>query len=224
VTGGQEPRGLYIAGVAGGVGTSTLARIIDARLNPPAQAVRKVTDLGVFRPQVIPPGRQFPFPIHVLVSSNTGASAEVLADVVRGYAGVFGRPPVLAVMHTASGTVPIWDRKILVTEPFLAECVDFAHTRRWVELGIAPGRAVDKRVFERLDKLFQAVVEQWGTAPLGVADRLAPQQNIARPSPAPNVPATTMASPLTPRAGPPPPGWPPNGLSSHIAQRGGRGS
>jgi hypothetical protein len=224
VTGGQEPSGLYVAGTAGGVGTSTLARMIDTRLNPPGQTVRKVTDLGVFRPQQIPRGRPFPFPIHVLVASNTGASADVLADVVRGYAGVFGRPPVLAVMHTASGTVPIWDRKILVTDPFLAERVDFAHIRRWVELGTAPGRVVDKRVYERLEKIFEAVVEQWGAAPFGAVNRPAPQQSLARPSRTSLVRNASQPSPLSPRAGPPSPGWPPSGAPSPLAQRGGWGS
>jgi len=116
-TGSWRP--LLVAGVAGGVGTSTWVRILQAVSRLP------VRDLGQYGGGMV----------DVLVTSNTASAAARVGSVLARCP----LPPVLVVMHTVPGVV-VESRSLLrKVQPHVAARLDVAHYRSWVEMEHPPG-------------------------------------------------------------------------------------
>lgn len=119
MTGGSY-RPLLVAGVAGGVGTSTWARCL--RL----VTTFAVEDLGEYRGGLV----------DVLVTSNTAASTSRVGAAL----AVCPRPPVLVVMHTAPGVIAESRSHLRKVDPHITARFDIGHQRRWLEMDGAPGQ------------------------------------------------------------------------------------
>lgn len=205
VTGGQvQP--LRVAGVAGGVGTSTWTRILQIAFNP-----LPVLDLRQYR------GGE----VDVLVTSNTAASTALLGQALNACP----RPPVLVVMHTVPGVIAESRSYLRQVQPHITARFDIAHQRSWLEMEHAPGPRISskaKDIVDALNRLPQAIQQMYPS--------LAQPQPPRQPpySPAPGFPAPAPASRLMaePRAGPPHQRWTPHhGGSPHqnVPHRGGQG-
>jgi len=216
VTGGQQFRPLLVAGVAGGVGTSTWVRILRLATTLP------VEDVGVYPADQ--PGR----PVDILVCSNTAAAAARLGPVLGGCP----RPPLLVVMHTASGVLTESRSYLRIADPHVTARFAIAHRRAWLEMAEAPGarlppKAGDiERAATELVPALQAMYAR--PRPSALAGRTTgPTTGPAAP-PGPPMPAGglmqpppatgTPARPLPARGGPPP-GWPPATHGGGIATR-----
>lgn len=205
VTGGLQ-RPLYVAGVVGGAGTSTLVRILNAWHNPPdSPQHNEIRDLGVFHPD------HLRGPVDLLVSSNTGAASARLPYVV----AMQPRPPVLVVMRTALGRVPVFEAILKVTKGNLTRLFELEHRRKWIELDFAPGREVDSAVTLVMGKLPAAITEMWAAEPRKHPQTAAPRLAQTRAIPAP----VAAAFPVTARAGPQPVRWSNNGAPPPVAHR-----
>lgn len=147
--GSRDMRGrpLLVAGVAGGVGTSTWCRIVEAAVQLP------VEDLGVYRGGAV----------DVLVSSNTAASTSRLGPAL----GVCPRAPVLVVMHTVPGVVVGSRSHLRKVTPHVVVRLDIAHHRSWLDMAAAPGRVLPRRrdVVEALQRLPTALCVMYGVRP-----------------------------------------------------------
>lgn len=203
MTGGQA-RPLLVAGVAGGVGTSTWARILRLWSGQPVQ------DLREYR------GGQ----VDVLVSSNTAASTSRIGDALRACL----RKPLLVIMHTASGEVAESRSHLRKVEPHVTAILRIAHRRDWVEMAEAPGPRLPRKakdLAEALGKFWpalQAMYAQPARIPAPTTGPAASAQPARTPTP--------RQSSVIPRAGPsaqqrwvPPPG----GQPPHALHRGGQG-
>jgi hypothetical protein len=215
VTGGQDP--LVVAGVAGGVGTSTWIRIL--QLGYPDAPVH---DLSTIVYDVSSPlGRIDAWTktrhwVDVLVTSNTAAAAAQIRPAL----ALCTRPPLLVVMHLAA-IEPADTRAVLrAITPNITARFDIAYRRDWLELKAAPGSDLPPKA------------KDIGTALAGFPHALqrmlaAPIRPIHTPplaAPRPAAAAPLRHSPLVPRAGPRPPSWPPPpGGPAQVIRRGGQG-
>ncbi|CAL9677688.1 hypothetical protein SUDANB95_08015 (plasmid) [Actinosynnema sp. ALI-1.44] len=210
MTGGQV-RPLLVAGVAGGVGTSTLTRLLQALLRFP------VYDLREYR------GGE----VDLLVTSNTVASASRIGAAL----ALAPRPPVLVVMNTASGVIDGARPHLLNVEPHVTAVFGIDHRRQWLEMAAAPGaklppKAKAKDLITLIEGLPQAITDMYARPavpprPAAASQRAGAAQPAApaHPTVAPIPPGRT---PLTPRAGPlTTPQWHPQG---GVPQAFGRGS
>lgn len=116
-------RPLLVAGVAGGVGTSTWVRIVRVATALP------VDDLGTYRADQ--PGRL----VDILVTSNTAAATSRIGPAL----GCCPRPPLLVVMHTAPGVIAESRSYLRMADPHLTARFDIGHRRSWLEMTSAPG-------------------------------------------------------------------------------------
>ena len=123
---GAGYRPLLVAGVAGGVGTSTWVRCLQLVTNLPVQ------DLGVYGGGVL----------DVLVCSNTAAATSRLGSAL----AACPRPPVLVVMHTAAGVVVASRSYLRRVGPHITARFDIGHQRRWLEMDSAPGSRLPAKV------------------------------------------------------------------------------
>lgn len=130
---GEQYRPLLVAGVAGGVGTSTWTRCLRIATN------LDIEDLGVYGGG----------PVDVLVSSNTAASASRLGPVI----AACPRPPVLIVMHTAAGVVAGSRPHLRKVSPHLSARFDISHRRQWLEMEAAPGKRLPAKAKDIVEAL-----------------------------------------------------------------------
>ncbi|EHY87485.1 hypothetical protein SacazDRAFT_00527 [Saccharomonospora azurea NA-128] len=161
VTGGQM-RPLVVAGVAGGVGTSTWARVLYLATRLP------VNDSGVYRGGVI----------DVLVSSNTAASTARLGPAL----AVCPRPPVLVVMHTVPGTIAESRSHLRKVQPHITARFDISHQRAWLEMANPPGTRVPPKAKDIAEALRQlpAALQQMYTGPAQASTRATASAGMPR--------------------------------------------
>lgn len=112
-----------VAGVSGGVGTSTVARALNASL--PNGAI----DIGL----AMDARADF------LVMSMMAASAARLPAALRAFAAA-GRRPVLIVSHTAAGGTPQFTKSQLrAAMPHVTDVIHLPHALPWLEQPTPPG-------------------------------------------------------------------------------------
>jgi hypothetical protein len=128
-------RPLLVAGVAGGVGTSTWARIVRLAAGLPVQ------DIGLFRGGLV----------DVLVTSNTAVSASRVGAALRACQ----RSPILVVMHIAPGVIAESRSYLRKVSPHIAARLDIAHHRSWLEMVQAPGEQLSPRMKDVMAALRQ---------------------------------------------------------------------
>jgi hypothetical protein len=128
-----EPAPLQVAGVAGGVGARTVARLLQAQQ-------RFLTY----------PGQQ----VDVLVTSITASATAWLPIALRQVAS----PPVLAVSHTVPGPVPPAAQSRLRTlAPQVSHIVHVPHIWGWLTLDEPPGDVLPRRAARARRRLLAAV-------------------------------------------------------------------
>ena len=186
-----ESRALYVAGVAGGVGTSTWTRVLQLFTRFP------VADRGVYEGG--PPGSDAAL-VDVLVTSNTAASTSRLGLAL----AQCPRPPLLVVMHTATGEIPDARANLRLISPHITARFDIEHRREWLEMTTAPG--------PKLPAHAKDLAHAYQRFPAALADLLArphaptqmsiPPPHNAMPSPAPRLGPPPLARLAFPRAGP----------------------
>lgn len=120
--GAGQHRPLLVAGVAGGVGTSTWARILRLAMQV------SVEDLRVFRGG----------PVDVLVTSNTTAATARIGPALAWCQW----PPLLVVMHTVPGVITASRSYLRTVEPHITARLHIGHHRAWLEMDAAPGTTV----------------------------------------------------------------------------------
>lgn len=117
-----------IAGVSGGVGTSSIARCLAEVV--PGGAV----DMGLARDARA----------HILVMSMTAASAARLPAALRRYTATYR--PVLVVSHTLAGEIPRFTRaELRAVEPHVSAVVHFPHVLLWANLPAPPASVPSAR-------------------------------------------------------------------------------
>lgn len=193
MTGGQV-RPLQVAGVAGGVGTSTFVRILESKFpgNP-------VVNVGIYRPELPQMGG-----VDVLVTSNLFAAASKVA----GTLGTFLRPPLLVVMHVGNRDVPATRSHLRKVNPYISARFDIHHKRAWWNLTKAPtaSHPADLSDLEALDAFPTALTKMY---------QHPPRRPVAVAPPAPPLAAPPQRLPLqrlptgSARAGPGSSRWPP---------------
>jgi hypothetical protein len=149
-------RPLLIAGVAGGVGTSTWTRIMRLAVAFPVQ------ELGIYRGGVV----------DVLVTSNSAAATARLSPAL----AMCPRPPLLVVMHTVPGVVAASRSHLRKAAPHVTARFDIQHHRRWLEMAAAPGERVPERAKDVISALrgFPQALHDMYAAPAVDVRRLAP--------------------------------------------------
>lgn len=153
-------RPLLVAGVAGGVGTSTWVRALCRVIAMP------VRDLGVYPTDDDPGSMGGPPrrpPVDVLVTSNT-ATATAPARLGRALA-VCPRPPVLVVMHTVPGSIGAARAHLRAAQPHITRLVTVAHQTYWLELDEPPGKHLPKGFAELVRSLPDAFAQMYSTPP-----------------------------------------------------------
>jgi hypothetical protein len=206
VTGGQV-RPLRVAGVAGGVGTSTWTRLLQLAFNLP------VLDLREYR------GGE----VDVLVTSNTAAATARLGPAL----SVCPRPPVLVVMHTVPGVIAESRSHLRKVQPHITARFDIAHQRSWLEMESAPGPKISakaKDIVEALRQFPKALQQMYPQPQPQQPGTPAPGLQMPMPAPA-QAPGNRLLA--EPRAGPPPhQRWTPQGggpQQNVVHHRGGQG-
>jgi hypothetical protein len=155
---------LVVAGVAGGVGTSTWSRIV-ARAWPRLQ----VTDGGVYRGGLI----------DVLVTSTTATATGRLAAAL----AACPRPPILVVMQTVPYRTPAPSRALLRRAlPHVAQLIEVGHQRTWLSLETPPGKVVPKATAEAVRGLAAALTAMYGGGPTATPAPPATQVSRVEPS------------------------------------------
>jgi hypothetical protein len=138
---------LAVAGVAGGVGTSTWSRVL-TRVWPRLE----VTDVGVYRGGVV----------DILLTSTTAAATSRLRPAL----AACPRPPILVVMQTVPYRMPALSRALLrQATPYVTRVIEIGHQRQWPGLEAAPGRLVPKAAIEALRDLATALSAMYSTPP-----------------------------------------------------------
>lgn len=210
VMGGQV-RPLLVAGVAGGVGTSTMVRLLQALLRFP------VHDLREYR------GGE----VDLLVTSNTVASTSRIGAAL----ALAPRPPVLVVMNTASGVVDGARPHLLNVEPHITAMFGIDHRRQWLEMAAAPGAKLPpkaKDLVALVEGLPQAITDMYARPAVAPRPAIASHPAGALHSAVPRRPASAPIPPsrnsLTPRAGPAATvQWNPQGGAPQVFGRGSQG-
>lgn len=153
VTEGRS-RSLYVAGVAGGVGTSTWTRAFRSQVRLP------VEDLGVFVTYLAGRNR-VSGTVDVLVTSNTAAAtAQVGGALAR-----CERPPLLMVMHTVPGSVRAARAHLRTVRPHVTRQFDVPHQHVWLELDEPPGSHLPKAFTELVREIPTALHEMYSGPP-----------------------------------------------------------
>jgi hypothetical protein len=199
-------RPLLVAGVAGGVGTSTWVRALSRLVALP------IRDLGVYPVDDDPGpvgGPRRGSIVDVLVTSNT-AAATAPARLGRALA-LCPRPPVLVVMHTVPGSIGAARAHLRAAQPHVTRLVSVMHQPYWLELEEPPGKHLPKGFAELVRSLPEAFAAMYAAPPRPprVASPHPPQFRSANTSWPPAEPAGTAAARTQ---------WPPGGptqLSGH---------
>lgn len=175
VTGGRSP--LLVAGVAGGVGTSTWVRVLH-------QVQAPATDLGVYRGG----------PVEVLVTDTSASAASRIGPAL---AQCQPLRPLLVVMHRDPGDVAASRAFLRQALPHLAGGFEVGHRREWLHAVEAPVRPVlkDKALMGVLNEFWRGLADMW--RPPAANHRSAGQAEAAR-----NVPVAPQRIPAGARAGP----------------------
>jgi hypothetical protein len=214
---------LRVAGVAGGVGTSTVVRVL-RMLFPQVPVV----DLGQRRGEV-----------DILVTSNTVSSARMIGEAL----GRTPRPPMLVVVHTAPGKIENAKPHLITVSPNVSAVFHIGHRRHWLEMAEAPGPELPRKGADLVklvrglaDALTQTHVQRPRpvAAPYPVRPAALPPHHrapVAHPPhllppgvipPHPGTPGSF--SPAVPRAGPTEHPWrQPPGSAPRAFTRGGQG-
>lgn len=118
------PRPLVVAGVAGGVGTSTVVRLLRSAGVP-------AHDAGRFRPGLA---------VEVLVTSVHATATAAMQHVLR----YFRIPPVLVVSYTIprAWAPSVSSARVRAAEAHVSGPVVVSHVRSWCGLDAAPGDGV----------------------------------------------------------------------------------
>lgn len=140
---------LYVAGVAGGVGTSAWIRGLRSCVRV------HVEDLGVYRG-----GR-----LDVLITSNTAASTARLGEAL----GMCKRPPVLIVMHTVPGSVGASRAHLRRAAPHITRIFRVRHQHDWSEIDNPPGPHLPKGFIDVVRAIPSALHEMYTRSPQPVA-------------------------------------------------------
>lgn len=145
---GGQFRPLLVAGVAGGVGTSTWARCVRLGTGLP------VEDVGVYQGGLV----------DVLVTSNTAAAASRLGTAL----AACPRPPLLVVMQVVPGAVAAARSYLRKADPHITARFDIPHQRKWCELDSPPGRQFPARVRDVVEALrrFPIALQQMYAMPV----------------------------------------------------------
>lgn len=140
-------RPLLVAGVAGGVGTSTWTRCVRLGTGLP------VEDLGVYRGGLV----------DVLVTSNTAAATSRLGPAL----AACPRPPLLVVMSTVPGVVAESRSYLRKADPHITARFDVAYQRKWSEMESPPGLRFPSNVKDVVEALrqFPAALHMMYAAP-----------------------------------------------------------
>jgi hypothetical protein len=201
VTGGQlQP--LWVAGVAGGAGTSTWTRIL--HLQFPTLLLQ---DMREYRGG----------PVDMLVTNNTAASAARVGPALAHCP----RPPLLVVMHTAPFPVAGARSHLRKTNPHVVAQIDIDFRRAWLEMEAAPGPRLPLKARDlamALNRFVTAMTEMYPKP----ENLPTPPREPAAQAPVPIAPLQRPSA-IPARAGPPPPRWmpPPGGLPAPVPYRGG---
>lgn len=220
MTGGQV-RPLLVAGVAGGVGTSTWIRIL--RQGYPGLRIEDLRDLVPLADELgrLRAVRQNNGAVDILVSSNTAAAAARIGPAL----ALCPRPPLLVVMHTAAWEPAETRAHLRKITPHIAVQIDIAHHRVWLGIDAAPGQHLSEKARDISDALarFPERLRAMYATPAAPAAQFAPSPNPDVATRPPVAPARPSA--LVPRAGPPPPSWrpPPGGGPARVIHRGSQG-
>lgn len=134
-----------MAGVAGGVGTSTWTRAFLSQVALP------VEDRGVFLEGLV----------DVLVTSNTAAATARLG----GALARCERPPLLVVMHTVPGRIGAARAYLRQVEPHVTRRFHVAHQHVWLELDEPPGRHLPKGFPELVQAIPAALQKMYSRPP-----------------------------------------------------------
>lgn len=208
---GAQGRPLLVAGVAGGVGTSTWIRIL--RQGYPGLGIDDLRDLVPFADELarLHAVRQRHGTVDVLVSSNTAAAAARIGPAL----ALCPRPPLLVVMHTAAWEPAETRAHLRKITPHITAQIDIAHHRAWLGIDAAPGR----RLPEKARDISEALARFPDQLRAMYAAPATPVAQYASP------PAPPRPSAVVPRAGPPAPAWrPPLGSGpAHVVHRGSQG-
>lgn len=143
MTGGNS-RPLLVAGVAGGVGTSTWTRAFRRTVALP------VEDIGRYVGRLV----------DVLVTSNTAAATAQLGNALK----LCPRPPLLVVMHTVPGSIGTVRAHLRKAQPHITRQFDVAHQRVWLELDEPPGSYLP-RGFTELVRAIPAALQEMYRGP-----------------------------------------------------------
>jgi hypothetical protein len=137
-------RPLFVAGVAGGVGTSTWARILDLTVQVPS----------------LDRGRYNGGPVDFLVTSNTVASTARVGEAL----AQCPRPPLLLVMHTVAVGVIGARSYLRAVPPHITLRLDIPHHREWVEMVDPPGPGIPRSpdVLKALRDIPAALLRMYG--------------------------------------------------------------
>jgi hypothetical protein len=150
----RKSRSLYVAGVAGGVGTSTWTRAFLGQVRVP------VAELGVFLTYLA--GRNCAIgPVDVLVTSNTAAATAQIG----GALARCERPPLLVVMHTVPGSIGAARAHLRKAQPHITRRFDVLHQHVWLELDEPPGSYVPKSFTELVHAMPAALHEMYSGPP-----------------------------------------------------------
>jgi len=164
---------LVVAGVAGGVGTSTWVRLWLAA-HGGAFGI-DIKDHGHYtngRVAVYVDGRVAAYTngrVDVLVSSNTAASTSRIGATLRAMHELAHRngycqpPPVLVVMHTVSGVVRTLKADLITVQPHLTATLHIRHKPDWLTMPQPPGESAlsHKDIAAALAAIPQAIKEMY---------------------------------------------------------------
>jgi hypothetical protein len=153
VTEGKS-RPLFVAGVAGGVGTSTWTRAFSSQVRLP------VEDLGVFIRYLARINRASGI-VDVLVTSNTASATAQLGEVLARCE----RPPLLVVMHTVPGSIAAARAYLRQAKPHITRRFDVPHQQVWLEMDQPPGRYLPKDFMSLVRAMPVALQEMYSSPP-----------------------------------------------------------
>ncbi len=218
MTGGQRPQApLLVAGVAGGVGTSTWIRIL--QLAVPSQPIQDLRDLiqladELARLHALPAHSRNTRAVDFLITANTVTAAARVGLALR----LCPVKPLLVVMHTAAVEPGETRAHLRKAEPYITARFDIAYRKEWPAMNEAPGLRLPERAKDISDafaRLPEALAAMYPPAPSAA---------LALP-PGSAHPPVTPTQRIAPRAGPPtrtsPPPWSGRATAIYRASQGG---
>ncbi|MFJ5984420.1 hypothetical protein [Lentzea sp. NPDC092896] len=160
---------LVVAGVAGGVGTSTWVRLWGAA-HGPAYGIT-IADTGHYTNGRVNAEHEHSANgrVEVLVSSNTAASTSRIGPTLHTlhqlarHHGYHQPPPVLVVMHTVPGVVSTLKADLITVAPHLTAILRVRHKQDWLGMAQPPGDSYPqhKDIVEALDGMRDAIVAMY---------------------------------------------------------------